>query len=127
MTHLFSAPDSSKSESPPYLAVVRVPKAVEVEWILSLNEDENELVRSEFYYEQVIAIKCNGHLSFFIMCVCMIRNTEVGEHTLAFAFLLCNNMGTKKSKPIKAEDLEAFWEIHKGRLRKALWQSWHVK
>jgi zinc finger FYVE domain-containing protein 26 len=46
------APDSSKSESPPYLAVVRVPKAVEVEWILSLNEDENELVRSEFYYEQ---------------------------------------------------------------------------
>lgn len=46
------APDSSKSESPPYLAVVRVPKAAEVEWILDLNEEENELVRSEFYYEQ---------------------------------------------------------------------------
>ncbi|XP_017658431.1 zinc finger FYVE domain-containing protein 26 isoform X2 [Nannospalax galili] len=45
-------PDSSKSESPPYSAVVRVPKATEVEWILSLNEEENELVRSEFYYEQ---------------------------------------------------------------------------
>ncbi|KAM5274232.1 zinc finger FYVE domain-containing protein 26 isoform 2-T2 [Ctenodactylus gundi] len=45
-------PDSSKSESPPYSAVVRVPKAAEVEWILSLNEEENELVRSEFYYEQ---------------------------------------------------------------------------
>ncbi|XP_065796323.1 zinc finger FYVE domain-containing protein 26 isoform X1 [Muntiacus reevesi] len=46
------APDSSKSESPPYSAVVRVPKAAEVEWILDLNEEENELVRSEFYYEQ---------------------------------------------------------------------------
>ncbi|KAM4852859.1 zinc finger FYVE domain-containing protein 26 [Thomomys bottae] len=46
------AADSFKSESPPYLAVVRVPKVAEVEWILSLNEEENELVRSEFYYEQ---------------------------------------------------------------------------
>ncbi|XP_030711188.1 zinc finger FYVE domain-containing protein 26 isoform X4 [Globicephala melas] len=46
------APDSPKSESPPYSAVVRVPKAAEVEWILDLNEEENELVRSEFYYEQ---------------------------------------------------------------------------
>lgn len=45
-------PDSSKTESPPYSAVVRVPKAAEVEWILDLNEEENELVRSEFYYEQ---------------------------------------------------------------------------
>ncbi|CAO2586746.1 Zinc finger FYVE domain-containing protein 26 [Lemmus lemmus] len=44
--------DSSKNESPPYSAVVRVPKATEVEWILSLSEEENELVRSEFYYEQ---------------------------------------------------------------------------
>ncbi|KAK7810692.1 hypothetical protein U0070_013743 [Myodes glareolus] len=44
--------DSSKNESLPYSAVVRVPKATEVEWILSLNEEENELVRSEFYYEQ---------------------------------------------------------------------------
>ncbi|XP_016079331.1 PREDICTED: zinc finger FYVE domain-containing protein 26 isoform X2 [Miniopterus natalensis] len=46
------APDSAKSESLPYSAVVRVPKAPEVEWILDLNEEENELVRSEFYYEQ---------------------------------------------------------------------------
>ncbi|XP_076978925.1 zinc finger FYVE domain-containing protein 26 [Tamandua tetradactyla] len=46
------APDSPKSESPPYSAVVRVPKAVELEWTLDLNEEENELVRSEFYYEQ---------------------------------------------------------------------------
>ncbi|XP_076777969.1 zinc finger FYVE domain-containing protein 26 isoform X2 [Arvicanthis niloticus] len=45
-------PDSAKNESPPYSAVVRVPKAPKVEWILSLNEEENELVRSEFYYEQ---------------------------------------------------------------------------
>uniref|UniRef100_A0A8C5L3R0 Zinc finger FYVE domain-containing protein 26 n=1 Tax=Jaculus jaculus TaxID=51337 RepID=A0A8C5L3R0_JACJA len=50
----YSSPssESSKSESPPYSAVVRVPKAPEVEWILSLNEEENEMVRSEFYYEQ---------------------------------------------------------------------------
>lgn len=68
VTLLFSAPDSSKSESPPYSAVVRVPKAAEVEWILDLNEEENELVRSEFYYEQVIAIKLDGHLSFLMMC-----------------------------------------------------------
>ncbi|KAM7159242.1 zinc finger FYVE domain-containing protein 26 [Molossus nigricans] len=44
--------DSAKSESPPYSAVVRVPKAPEVEWILDLNEEENELVRNDFYYEQ---------------------------------------------------------------------------
>nr|XP_058149211.1 zinc finger FYVE domain-containing protein 26 isoform X2 [Dasypus novemcinctus] len=44
--------DSPKSESPPYSAVVRVPKAAELEWTLDLNEEENELVRSEFYYEQ---------------------------------------------------------------------------
>lgn len=61
MALLISAPDSSKSESPPYSAVVRVPKAPEVEWILDLNEEENELVRNEFYYEQVIAIQSNGH------------------------------------------------------------------
>ncbi|KAF6352835.1 zinc finger FYVE-type containing 26 [Rhinolophus ferrumequinum] len=46
------APDSSKNESPPYSAVVKVPKAAEVEWILDLDEEENELVRNEFYYEQ---------------------------------------------------------------------------
>lgn len=54
---VFSAPDNSQHESPPYSAVVRVPKAAEVEWILNLNEEENELVRSEFYYEQVRALK----------------------------------------------------------------------
>ncbi|XP_037688394.1 zinc finger FYVE domain-containing protein 26 isoform X2 [Choloepus didactylus] len=46
------APDSPKNESLPYSAVVRVPKAAELEWTLDLNEEENELVRSEFYYEQ---------------------------------------------------------------------------
>uniref|UniRef100_A0A2K6GRH0 Zinc finger FYVE-type containing 26 n=1 Tax=Propithecus coquereli TaxID=379532 RepID=A0A2K6GRH0_PROCO len=46
------APDGSQSESPPYSFVVKVPKADEVEWILDLKEEENELVRSEFYYEQ---------------------------------------------------------------------------
>ncbi|XP_008058259.1 zinc finger FYVE domain-containing protein 26 [Carlito syrichta] len=46
------ASDNWQSESPPYSFVVRVPKADEVEWILDLKEEENELVRSEFYYEQ---------------------------------------------------------------------------
>ncbi|XP_066244143.1 zinc finger FYVE domain-containing protein 26 [Saccopteryx leptura] len=46
------APDGSRRESLPFSAVVRVPKAPEVEWILDLNEEENELVRNEFYYEQ---------------------------------------------------------------------------
>ncbi|XP_074092155.1 zinc finger FYVE domain-containing protein 26 isoform X2 [Macrotis lagotis] len=46
------ASDSPSSESPPYLAVVRVPKAAQLEWTLDLNEEENNLVRSEFYYEQ---------------------------------------------------------------------------
>uniref|UniRef100_A0A803YJM2 Zinc finger FYVE domain-containing protein 26 n=1 Tax=Meleagris gallopavo TaxID=9103 RepID=A0A803YJM2_MELGA len=32
--------------------VVRIPKAAALEWLLSLNEEENEIVRSEFYYEQ---------------------------------------------------------------------------
>ncbi|RMC00454.1 hypothetical protein DUI87_23064 [Hirundo rustica rustica] len=35
-----------------YSTVVRVPKATDLEWIFSLNEEENETVRSEFYYEQ---------------------------------------------------------------------------
>lgn len=36
-----------------YSAVMRIPKATELEWLLSLNEEENKIVRSEFYYEQV--------------------------------------------------------------------------
>uniref|UniRef100_A0A8C0IVM7 Zinc finger FYVE domain-containing protein 26 n=1 Tax=Chelonoidis abingdonii TaxID=106734 RepID=A0A8C0IVM7_CHEAB len=35
-----------------YSVVMRVPKATELEWLLSLSEDENEIVRNEFYYEQ---------------------------------------------------------------------------
>ncbi|KAM7165062.1 zinc finger FYVE domain-containing protein 26 isoform 6-T6 [Macrochelys suwanniensis] len=35
-----------------YSVVMRVPKATELEWLLSLNEDENEIVCNEFYYEQ---------------------------------------------------------------------------
>uniref|UniRef100_A0A8B9C4G3 Zinc finger FYVE domain-containing protein 26 n=1 Tax=Anser brachyrhynchus TaxID=132585 RepID=A0A8B9C4G3_9AVES len=44
--HLPEAPDNE------YSTVVRIPKATELEWIFSLNEEENEIVRSEFYYEQ---------------------------------------------------------------------------
>lgn len=76
MACLFSPPDSSRSESPPYSTVVTVLKAAEVEWILDLNEEENELVRSEFYYEQVIAIKYGGHLSFLMMCNSMAENAD---------------------------------------------------
>lgn len=46
----FLAAESSNNE---YSTVVRMPKATELEWIFSLNEEENEIVRSEFYYEQV--------------------------------------------------------------------------
>ncbi|XP_065610514.1 zinc finger FYVE domain-containing protein 26 isoform X4 [Cyrtonyx montezumae] len=35
-----------------YSTVVRIPKMTALEWFLSLNEEENEIVRSEFYYEQ---------------------------------------------------------------------------
>ncbi|XP_062351912.1 zinc finger FYVE domain-containing protein 26 isoform X3 [Cinclus cinclus] len=35
-----------------YSTVVRIPKATDLEWIFSLNEEENEIVRNEFYYEQ---------------------------------------------------------------------------
>lgn len=102
MAFPFSAPDSSQSETPPYSAVVRVPKAPAVEWILDLNEEENELVRNEFYYEQVIAIKFNGHLSFFIDgSSSMAGNAEIGEHSLAFTCLQCNDVGAKTSKPVR--------------------------
>lgn len=46
----FLPAESSNNE---YSTVVRMPKATELEWIFSLNEEENEIVRSEFYYEQV--------------------------------------------------------------------------
>uniref|UniRef100_A0A8C0ENL9 Zinc finger FYVE domain-containing protein 26 n=1 Tax=Bubo bubo TaxID=30461 RepID=A0A8C0ENL9_BUBBB len=42
-------PETSNNE---YSTVVRIPKATELEWIFSLNEEENEIVRSKFYYEQ---------------------------------------------------------------------------
>uniref|UniRef100_A0A8C3YB14 Zinc finger FYVE domain-containing protein 26 n=1 Tax=Catharus ustulatus TaxID=91951 RepID=A0A8C3YB14_CATUS len=42
-------PEISNNE---YSTVVRIPKATDLEWIFSLNEEENEIVRSEFYYEQ---------------------------------------------------------------------------
>ncbi|KAM6273574.1 zinc finger FYVE domain-containing protein 26 isoform 2-T2 [Porphyrio hochstetteri] len=35
-----------------YSTVVQIPRATELEWIFSMNEEENEIVRSEFYYEQ---------------------------------------------------------------------------
>ncbi|XP_009947888.1 PREDICTED: zinc finger FYVE domain-containing protein 26-like [Leptosomus discolor] len=46
---VFLAAETSNNE---YSTVVRIPKTTELEWIFSLNEEENEIVRSEFYYEQ---------------------------------------------------------------------------
>ncbi|KAM9554771.1 zinc finger FYVE domain-containing protein 26 isoform 3-T3 [Guaruba guarouba] len=43
---------SVRKEDQDQVEVVRIPKAAELEWIFSLNEEENEIVRSEFYYEQ---------------------------------------------------------------------------
>uniref|UniRef100_A0A8D0BRZ1 Zinc finger FYVE domain-containing protein 26 n=1 Tax=Salvator merianae TaxID=96440 RepID=A0A8D0BRZ1_SALMN len=43
---------SSDNECLDYSTVVQVPKVTELEWLLSLREEENEIVRSEFYYEQ---------------------------------------------------------------------------
>uniref|UniRef100_A0A8C3SEA7 Zinc finger FYVE domain-containing protein 26 n=1 Tax=Chelydra serpentina TaxID=8475 RepID=A0A8C3SEA7_CHESE len=45
-------PGLAQDTSLDYSVVMRVPKATELEWLLSLNEDENEIVCSEFYYEQ---------------------------------------------------------------------------
>ncbi|XP_033003272.1 zinc finger FYVE domain-containing protein 26 isoform X2 [Lacerta agilis] len=43
---------SSDNECSDYSAVVQIPKITELEWLLSLREEENEIVRTEFYYEQ---------------------------------------------------------------------------
>lgn len=43
--------------------MVRIPKAAALEWFLSLNEEENEIVRSEFYYEQVRPGEGESHIS----------------------------------------------------------------
>uniref|UniRef100_A0A672V8Q9 Zinc finger FYVE domain-containing protein 26 n=1 Tax=Strigops habroptila TaxID=2489341 RepID=A0A672V8Q9_STRHB len=48
--HLPAEP--TKTSNNDYSTVVRIPKATELEWIFSLNEEENEIVRSEFYYDQ---------------------------------------------------------------------------
>ncbi|XP_025940334.1 zinc finger FYVE domain-containing protein 26 isoform X2 [Apteryx rowi] len=44
--------EATETSSNKYSTVVRIPEATELEWIVSLNEEENEIVRSEFYYEQ---------------------------------------------------------------------------
>uniref|UniRef100_A0A8C9NG12 Zinc finger FYVE domain-containing protein 26 n=1 Tax=Serinus canaria TaxID=9135 RepID=A0A8C9NG12_SERCA len=42
----------TKTSNNEYSTVVQIPKATDLEWIFSLNEEENEIVRREFYYEQ---------------------------------------------------------------------------
>lgn len=48
------AAKTSDDECSDYSAMVQIPKMTELEWVLSLREEENEIVRSEFYYEQVM-------------------------------------------------------------------------
>uniref|UniRef100_A0A670Z0U2 Zinc finger FYVE domain-containing protein 26 n=1 Tax=Pseudonaja textilis TaxID=8673 RepID=A0A670Z0U2_PSETE len=43
---------SSDNECSDYSAVVQIPKPAEFEWQLSLMEEDNKMVRSEFFYEQ---------------------------------------------------------------------------
>ncbi|KAJ6667217.1 hypothetical protein lerEdw1_017195 [Lerista edwardsae] len=43
---------TSDNECLDYCTKVQIPKMTELEWLLSLKEEENEIVRSEFYYEQ---------------------------------------------------------------------------
>lgn len=50
---LFIAVVSSDNECSDYFAVVQIPKPAEFEWQLSLVEEENKMVRGEFFYEQV--------------------------------------------------------------------------
>lgn len=47
------AAEISDNECSDYSTVVQIPNMLELEWLLSLKEEENEIVRSEFYYEQV--------------------------------------------------------------------------
>lgn len=49
----FIAVVSSDNECSDYSAVVQIPKPAEFEWQLSLMEEDNKMVRSEFFYEQV--------------------------------------------------------------------------
>lgn len=56
--------------------MVRIPKAAALEWLLSLNEEENEIVRSEFYYEQVRPGEGESSISSLLEnclnnCVCL--------------------------------------------------------
>ncbi|XP_077178608.1 zinc finger FYVE domain-containing protein 26 isoform X2 [Paroedura picta] len=44
--------DQDQEETSEHSAVMQVPKITELEWLLSLREEENEIVCSEFYYEQ---------------------------------------------------------------------------
>ncbi|XP_054825928.1 zinc finger FYVE domain-containing protein 26 [Eublepharis macularius] len=44
--------EEATSECSVYSAVMQIPKTTELEWLLSLREEENEIVRNEFFYEQ---------------------------------------------------------------------------
>lgn len=57
---LSTAVASSDNECSDYSAVVQIPKITELEWLLSLREEENEIVRTEFYYEQVSVCSKRG-------------------------------------------------------------------
>lgn len=82
MVFLFIVLDKFESETPPYSAVVKVPKAAEIEWILDLNEEENELVRSEFYYEQVRGRDSHLHKSSLVYPLGISKEGRQAGHDL---------------------------------------------
>ncbi|XP_060618493.2 zinc finger FYVE domain-containing protein 26 isoform X1 [Anolis sagrei] len=43
---------ASDNECSDFYGVVQIPRMAELEWLLSLRDEENEIVRGEFYYEQ---------------------------------------------------------------------------
>lgn len=53
------AEKTSDNECSDYSTMVQIPKMTELEWLLSLRDEENEIVRSEFYYEQVMLLWCD--------------------------------------------------------------------
>uniref|UniRef100_A0A8D2LXZ9 Zinc finger FYVE domain-containing protein 26 n=1 Tax=Varanus komodoensis TaxID=61221 RepID=A0A8D2LXZ9_VARKO len=50
--HKEESPETPQDTEMYFSAAVQVPKMTELEWLLSLREEENEIVYGEFYYEQ---------------------------------------------------------------------------
>lgn len=85
----FFAVETSNNE---YSTVVRIPKATDLEWIFSLNEEENEIVRSEFYFEQVRSGESPVQTVYWRttsrpIFVCLSSNCQAPSSSLCIAIL----------------------------------------